>query len=166
MRASPIYFGLDIATTMGVAAWNPGSAMAYVATTKGTPLNQIEFIRKYAFPSHHVDKKDYIFVIESLHHFRNKTTVRSLLERAGYLKWCIKYEGFEVKEAAPDVVRKHLGVKEKTEMFIKLLPHYNGSHFTSDHADALAVAMYQGEIDGFPVDWRRLDIVDIEGVSS
>lgn len=102
-----------------------------------------------------------IFVIERLHSYRNKTTVRSLLERSGYIKWSLTAQGYKVLEASPDMVRSHLGVNGKVTMFDKLLPYYNGKRLTADHTDALACAMYQAELDGWSVDWKRLDILDL-----
>lgn len=135
------YVGLDTATVMGVAFYQPDFHVASVYEVRGTPLEQRRFICERA-------KEDMVYVFEKQHHFRNAVTARSLLERYGYLKWFLLDAKMLVREASPLPVRKLLGCKNKDTVHRIMMPFIVGMHLTSNHTDALAVALYAAHQDG------------------
>jgi Holliday junction resolvasome RuvABC endonuclease subunit len=89
------------------------------------------------------------YVLERLHTFRNANTTRSLLERYGYLKYLLQSGGYRVEEVSPRMARKHLGLVEKEEVYEYFKKLYTGLRLTSHMTDALAVALYQADRDGY-----------------
>lgn len=144
-----IYVGLDVAETMGVALWHPKEERAEVFEVKGLPYEQMEVLRKLEY-----DKRTHVFAIERLTHMRNANVVRSLHQRAGYLKFSLLKEGCMVNEVNINSVRHLLETKNKRETHDVFLDFYQGDFFTNNHSDALAAAIYQANKDGFTFEWR------------
>lgn len=150
------YMGLDTATTTGIALWIPGEQRALVSEITGDPNEQFDYIVGDACPD---DDENVAFVMEQMHYFRNAKTIRSLVERYGYLKYSLLGLGYPVYEVAPSVARHHLGVKSKKETHSLFLPHFDGEKFTSNHSDALAVALKQACDDGENFRLEALEII-------
>lgn len=140
-----MYIGLDTATVTGVAFYQPAFNIASVYETKGTPIEQWRFVNKKAFALKHLTIN---FVIEKQHNTLNMNTTRSLFERYGYIKWRFQEEGITLLEVSPKPARKVLNCKDKETLFRVCLPFLVGSHLTSNHTDALAVALYVAHQDG------------------
>lgn len=155
------YIGLDTATLMGVAVWNPDRHIAVVTQNKGTPIEQLYFINQNVFGLME-ETADCEFVMEVLHNFRNAVTTRSLLERYGFLKWSLKAVQFEVEEVSPDMARSFLGTKEKEDTFRYFTKYFDGSMLTNNHTDALAVAIYQSTLDGYKFAPNRLKVRGVD----
>lgn len=158
-----IYCGLDVATKLGIAVWNPLENVAHVTMVKGEPVDQIVRVLEVA----RVDWEDVrapelVFVMEILPSFQNAHTTRSLLERYGYIKHTLKCTGFPVMEVNISSVRHNLGVSSKMQVFNYFLPHYKGKYLTTDHTDALAAAVFQSTVDLYPYDKDSLVIHDVE----
>lgn len=158
-----IFIGLDVAERMGVATWNPQLNKAYVHVAKGSPIHQLDYIFKEVLvePEPLVEEPKFIFVIERLHNFQNKNTVRSLLERTGFIKYSLISAGFRVEEVSPLMARAYLGVSTKENLRVKLEQYFTGIRMTDDHSDALAVALYQASLEGYQLDFRKLTIQEM-----
>lgn len=155
-----IYIGLDTATTTGISLYIPKDNLSVVTLKKGNPIEQLDYILDRIngdFP-----KVGYTFVLERQHYFRNAKSIRSLVERYGYLKHSLLREGYRVEEVSPDAARKTLGVKGKQGAFDYLFDFYEGCNLTDDHTDALAVALHQAKEDGCtPPQWDGFRIVSL-----
>lgn len=154
-----VFVGLDVAEKMGVATWNPHSNKAYVDVVKGSPVDQLRYMTKVVLATD--EGAELVFVIERLHNFQNKTTVRSLLERSGFLKYSLIACGFRVEEVSPLMARAHLGVSTKEDVRVKLEQYFTGIRMTDDHSDALAVALYQASLEEYQLDFRKLTIQEM-----
>lgn len=152
-----LYVGLDTATVTGVAFWNPRMQVAAVVEFKGSPVEQLHSILG-ELP---YKKADVVFVLEKLYNFRNAKTTRSLLERYGYLKYTLIERGFRVEEVHPRMARNFLKVATKEDVFRYFIPFYRGNlYLSSNHTDALAVALYQADCDGWGLLTASMEIQD------
>lgn len=160
MRDDKFYLGLDTATVTGIAVLLPGYRAA-VASVKGNPIQQLGVIGPLIialmkdFPQINIS-------MEKQHNFFNADTARSLVERYGFIKWTLTGSGFVVNEVSPKPARKLLEVNSKEECFRKFCNYYKGTALTSDHTDALALCIFSAHQEGYPMDWKRLVIADIE----
>lgn len=157
------YMGLDTATTTGIAIYNTDNNIALVTLKKGSPIEQFIYIdvivkTMFKFGRGHIDFTQIKFVFEELHNFRNAKTTRSLCERYGFLKYSLLKNSCQVSEIPPKMARSLLGLAGKKETFDFFSARYVGSMFSSDHADALAVALCQAHVDGFAIDLDTLRI--------
>lgn len=158
-----LYCGLDVATKLGIALWNPLENVAHVEMVKGEPVDQIIRVLEIAgFGGMEEVPPELVFVMEILPSFQNARTTRSLLERYGYIKHTLKCTGFPVMEVNVSSVRHSLGVSSKMQVFDYFLPHYMGTHLTTDHTDALAAAICQSMVDLYPYDKDSLLIHDVK----
>lgn len=146
---SPIYIGLDIATTTGISIYSPENNRAKVHQYTGTP-NQLwtfihgEVLHRYQF----YPVKN--FVLEIPLHFRNAKTVRSLNQRYGYIRYSLQDYGHLASEMNLREVRGYFLAKNKEEMREYFKPMYRGKKaFTDNHSDALAVAIYKAVLHGY-----------------
>lgn len=137
------YVGLDVATWCGIAIFIPSANKATVQDFKGTPLEQAEHIKNYI-------STDCTVVFELEMYFRNAKTIRSLIERQGYIKHALLWQSCRVTEVPPKSARRFLNTKSKAETHHKFIDNFWGEPLTNNHTDALAVAMYQAYQDG----WR------------
>lgn len=154
MSKSPVYIGLDMATTTGIAVYHPEVEIAWCYLHKGTPIELadkvgrlITYVRKVnIWPTDNIT-----FAVERLHLVRNMNTVRSLLERYGYIKYNLLAAGYEVLEYGPLPPRKFLGKEftTKEEVFTFMRQEFKGPLLTSNHTDALAQALYAAHKQGF-----------------
>lgn len=154
------FIGLDTALVTGIALYNSEMNYAGVMQRKGTPVEQLATI--IAVISHlrlgWVDSSQIVLVMEKLHNFRNAVSTRSLLERYGYLKNSLLERGYQVQEVSPKEARSFLGVGGKEETFHLLKTRFQGTLFSSDHADALAIALYQASVQECHPDVDTLEI--------
>lgn len=146
-----IYLGIDIAALCGVAVYIPEKNRALVFETKGTPVQQLEEIN-WIVQNCTKDAQVVYVVFEKQYYFRNANTTRDLLERYGFLKWSLMACGFDIWEVGPSTARAFLGIPynpktaslSKRRTFDLLRQHYaSTAPFTTNHSDALAVAMKQ-----------------------
>lgn len=135
------YIGLDVAETMGVAIVDDQSDTHVVTSYKATPIRQLEYIIGGLLRQFNSDDEPY-FVIERMHHQRNMRTVQSLAQRIGYLKYSLLAFGFACIEVGTSEARSLLGAKNKVDTLDYFVPFYWGFNLTSDHTDALAVALW------------------------
>lgn len=153
------YIGLDVATMAGIAKWIPEINVAVVDEMKGTPNHQLQYIINSVLPPKEMAVET-IFVLEKPFHFQNANTTRSLLERYGFIKYSLLGFGYQVREPNLNSARAWLGVRDKQGVFDHYVPHLNsGRMLTSNHTDALLVAMYEAQQDGFTVEWSSLQIM-------
>lgn len=150
-----VYVGLDTATITGVAIWMPKTHRALVSQVKGTPIEQLIYIKEQL----EAIRGEVVVVMEQMHYFRNAKTIRSLVERYGYLKYTLLEAGYRVEEVAPRVARSHFGAAGKEEMFRLFMPYFDGTALTSNHTDALAVALKQACDDGENFNLEALEIL-------
>lgn len=156
-----IYCGLDVATRLGIAVWNPLENVAHVTMVKGEPIEQVVRILEVA--GRDAEKgTQLVFVMEVLPSFQNGKTTRSLLERYGYIKYTLMGTGFPVQEVHLSSVRRSLGVTDKMGVFNHFLPKYTGEHLLTDHTDALAVAVYQSVLDKYPYEEDTVQVHDLK----
>jgi hypothetical protein len=157
-----VYIGLDTATISGIALWYPQTNRARVVQVKGDPIETFGFLIRTIMPM--VKGKEQRLCMELTHHFQNAKTTRSICERYGFIKYSMRcnYPLLQIHEVGASEARKNLGTKGKESTFMKLHSHYVGPYFTDNHADALAVAMFQSVRDGFPIDWAALRILPLE----
>ncbi len=149
------YVGLDVASWCGVAIFMPSSNKATVTEVKGTPPEQAEFIKNYL-------STECTVVFELEMYFRNAKTIRSLIERQGYIKHALLYQSCRVTEVPPKSARKFLGTKSKIETHHKFIDNFSGEPLTNNHTDALAVAMYQAYQDGWRFDPDQVAIGSVK----
>lgn len=137
------YIGLDLATVSGIALYNPNNPEATVLEKKGDPVYLWNFLWGFTDGFRYMGDP-YTVVIEEIHDFRNAKTTRSLLERTGYIKYQFISLGVEVIMAGPSEVRSFFNVKGKQALFDYMREHVHEStpYFTSNHSDALALAIY------------------------
>jgi hypothetical protein len=158
--STPLYLGLDTATVTGVALLNPVSNSAIVYETKGIPNLQYKFIDNL-LKGIEVTCKAHVETIamEELRNFRNAKVTRSLLGRYGFILWSLRGMGYEVQEIAPKVARAKLNFRDKESVFRGFIPYLTSSlPFTSNHADALALALYVALMDGYECKLESLKI--------
>jgi Holliday junction resolvasome RuvABC endonuclease subunit len=156
-----IYIGLDTATTMGVAVFAPNTHKVYVAESKGSPLQQMRFISEKVLPG--LSLGHTYIALEQLHNMRNAVTVRSFMERYGYIKWTLAERDWKVFDIPPQVARASLGCTTKMDVFDYFLPAYKGSKLTHNHTDALALALYIAKEGWAEFHPERLRIYDLGG---
>jgi hypothetical protein len=157
------YVGLDSASIGGVAFYDPTEHKAVVAEIRGDPLNQLVQLNgliKAVVPK--MRQNDLVFVFELLVHFRNAVTVRSLLERHGFIKWNLKSVGYKVQEVDPNVVRKFLETGTKQKTFDFFFDFFDGCNLTNNHTDAIACAMYQAHLEKYEPNWKKFRVERIE----
>lgn len=142
------YIGLDIATISGIAIYSPLKHAAVVGQSKGEPIYQLDDIIAKSVPKNLVGYSIQ-FVLEEPHHFQNATTTRSLISRYGYIKYSLMGLKYPVYEVNLNSARHWLGTKTKKETHLLFTQYFRGDFLTSDHTDALAVAMYKAHKDGY-----------------
>lgn len=163
-----VYIGLDLATVTGICVYIPERNLALVREYKGNAIKQLNNINSilvtdlYKISSIYniyINKyKTISIVIEQLHNFRNANTVRLLLEMSGYIRYTLTVDGYTVNYVAPDVARSHLGTKSKEDTHKLFIPNFKGSVLTSNHTDALAIAIYQAHLDGAAFNLNELAV--------
>jgi hypothetical protein len=167
-----LYCGLDIATTMGVALWEPESHVALVTEVKGSPVEQYVYIynniiltnRKESYIERWVQVEDInkiVFTLEQLAYFRNAKTTRSLLERLGYIKYSLLSVGQEVNEVTATVARRSFGVIKKHPI-MKIFQDRTDMKLTDNHTDALALVIHQSVQDRYKFDIEKITIKELE----
>jgi hypothetical protein len=154
----PIFIGMDCAIVGGVACYDPNEHIALVTELKGTPLNHLQQINALLILLKGWSLRDKVFVFETLVHFRNAVTVRSLLERTGFLKWSLTGVGFETYDVDPNTARKFLGTGTKEATLKFFAPNFKGSFLTNNHTDALAIALYKANMDGYTPNFKQLKV--------
>lgn len=154
------YLGLDTATVTGIALYNVKHNFVGVTLNKGTPIdlytNVLNILTQMSRLG--VEQNKIAIVIEAQHFIRNAKTIRSLSERIGYVRFSLVVGGYRVVDIAPKVARRLLGTVDKQSTFQLLCSYYEGSMFSSDHADATAVALAQAKLDGYEIDISTLRI--------
>lgn len=155
-----IYIGLDIATTTGIAIYNPMNFKAEVVQYKGEPVQLLGFLKTYVL---HGSYHDSTFVLELPSSFRNAIVTRSLLTRYGFIKYSLMDYNYLPVEVNLNSVRSYFQCKNKGEVKSYFKKMYRGKKtFTDNHSDALAVAIYQSVMDGFDYSPLRLQITELE----
>lgn len=134
--------GLDIATSTGVAIMQyKNSAKVYSVT--GDPIFQADKIVGIL-----LDNSVEVVYVEQLTDFRFVKTIASLSERLGYISWLLKSDGYEIRIANLNSVRRKLEIpaiaKTLKESLYKSLQNFTvqPASLTSDHSDALALCLY------------------------
>lgn len=142
-----LYIGMDVAETLGMAflSWTENAAQVF--EIKGTPIKQMQELVKLTLPLVKLDF-ELVYVFEEPHHMRNYKVVCSLQQRYGYLKHSLLAFGHTVREINVRTARAWIGENNKQGVLMHYAPHFMGSHFTDNHADALLVAEYQAWKDG------------------
>jgi hypothetical protein len=163
---SPVYIGLDTATITGISLWYPKAHLANVVQVKGSPIETFGFIVHRIMPFAGNNLK--ALCMELNHNFRNAATVRSLSERYGFIKYSLmcNYLNIRICEIGVAEARANLGTKDKQETHQRLSQRYAGPYFTDNHADALAVAIYQSVQDGFDFNFDSLKIRPLEVINA
>lgn len=154
----PIYVGMDCAIVGGVAFYDPNLQAAVVTEIKGDPLEQLKRVNDLNTMLRAWKVREKVFVFEMLVHFRNAVTVRSLLERVGFLRWNLIGVGFRTTEVDPNKARRYLGTGNKENTLNFFAPMFKGSFLTNNHTDALAVALFQSHEDGYTPDFNTLKV--------
>lgn len=162
MIKTKVYVGLDTATVSGIAMWSPILHVGLVLQTKGTPTELLLCISELVLSKLN-ENIEPIFVLERQHNFLNANTARSLLERLGYIKYSLLSIGYTVHEAGTAEVRSFLKCKTKEETFRFFHPIYRGNALTDNHTDALALALYQADQDGYVFDKKIATVHDMFG---
>ncbi len=147
MQPEKWFVGLDIATTTGIAIYIPSKNVAAVGLSKGLPGHQLDEIISMTIPL----PKEFFhlnYVLEEPHHLRNAKTALSLISRYGYLKYSLMGLGYGVSEVNLNSARAWLGTKDKQGTHLFFTEYFVGSYLTSDHTDALAVALYEANLRG------------------
>lgn len=134
------WIALDVAKSCGVAILY-SSGVVRVTTVVGSPQQQLDRLVEIIG-----DNNEFSLVIETLTYFRNAKTIRSLLERSGFLKYSLmnSYLIKKIEQVSATDARKALRVKSKGEalkFFRKYLPKIN-----NDESDALALLWALGVI--------------------
>jgi Holliday junction resolvasome RuvABC endonuclease subunit len=135
------YVGLDLATVSGVAIIDSEAIEAVLFEVKGTPYEQLKKVLNF-LDIQSIDKDNVKWSIEQIHTFLNAKTVRSLLERKGFVMWTLIGNGFEVEEVSPRVARYRFGFKGKKDAMAQMEPIIDSPLLTDNHVDAFAVALY------------------------
>lgn len=134
-------FGIDIATTTGVAHIFEGSHQMTAYEHTGTPQDLLKFITE-CFDS----AADLEFHIEMLNSFRNANTTRKLLTKAGYIAHSLEAMGWPVSFPNVSSVRYHLRAKNKLAvqslLAQRVVVTLGKKKFTGNHADAIALILY------------------------
>lgn len=157
-----VYVGLDVAEVMGIAIVPKlEDHISFVLSVKGNPVDQLNKLLQVILSTLDTDMEP-IFVIEMLHHFRNKQTVRSLSERIGYLKHSLLAFGYQVREVGVSEARAAIGTKSKEETLMRFVPFYSGEELTSDHTDALAIALWAKKKDMPGVNLHNLHVQGVK----
>lgn len=132
---------LDIARSCGVAVLYKNNVVK-VTTIVGTPQQQLSALIDLIG-----ENKNFTLAIEKLTYFRNANTIRSLLERSGYLKFSLieKYEISSVHGISATNARKSMKLKSKKGVLNFFKKFYK--KINDDESDALALLWSLGLID-------------------
>jgi len=138
------YIGLDLAIVSGICVLDAERKEAFLFQHKGSPIELLSFLITFILDGTTAQKVG----IEELHQFRNATTTRSLLQRSGFIRYTLESYGIDTKEIHMESVLSMLQLKSKKELFdYILLGTKSLLSLTSNHTDALGIALYMYYLD-------------------
>jgi hypothetical protein len=156
-----LYVGLDVAKVMGLAWYDRVRHTATVVEVTGTPIEQFTSLGMMALQ----DDDIVTFGLERLHVFVNAATIRNMSERQGFLKWTLITMGYTPKEVGPSEARALWSVKGKAGAPLMLNPFAGPMMLTTNHADALLVALFLAHRDDPTLVLYGLKITVLEGIN-
>lgn len=155
-----LYIGLDTAKVMGLAWYDKVTHTASVVEVTGTPIEQLASLDTIGIQ----DDDIVTFGFERLHVFVNAATIRNMSERLGFLKWALIAGEYQPKEVGPGEARALWNVKGKAGAPILLDPFARPMMLTTNHADALLVALFLAHQDDPTLVLYGLKISVLEGI--
>jgi len=155
-----LYVGLDTAKVMGLAWYDRVTHSATVVEVTGTPLEQFASLEVVAIQ----DDDIVTFGFERLHVFVNAATIRNMSERLGFLKWALIALENDIREVGPGEARALWNVKGKVGAPLLLDPFAKPMMLTTNHADALLVALFIAHQDDPTLVLYGLKITVLEGI--
>ena len=155
-----LYVGIDTAKVMGLAWYDRVRHEATVVEVTGTPIEQFVSLEMIE-----LQEDDIVtFGFERLHVFVNAATIRNMSERLGFLKWALITSGHTPKEVGPGEARALWSVKGKANAPTLLDPFAKQATLTTNHADALLVALFLAHRDDPTLVLYGLKITVLEGI--
>ena len=154
-----LYVGIDTAVVMGLAVYNSKAHTATVVEIVGTPIEQLTSINTFGV------QQDDVIGFERLHVFVNAATIRNMSERLGFLKWALIMNGYQPKEVGPSEARALWSVKGKEGAQALLDPFAAPVRLTTNHADALLVALFLARSNHPTLALDGLTITVLEGIN-